>query len=299
MHHCSLFDDSEPGERRQALQVELEAVPELWRATLAVPGEGHLLRSPGQRMLVLGAGPLVHAARAFADLREVHQHGPTDAQQAGDPRIWRDWDHVVAISRDGAEPELLHALRHLPPRVRRTAVTTGEHSRVSPLVDDVVAIAATGGIVSFESATLVRVRQALGADLTALPALAASVLAGDVPVTAPGVDHLLVVGSGWTAALAARAAQSVAAVAGFRAEAYTQRDVRHGAAQHAGASTLVWFLGATPPELVDAVPKGAVIVASGRDPLIDYLELQRLAVQARAGEPPPLRRRDLASRLVA
>lgn len=285
-HHCSLFEASAAhADRRPTGPIHLDEVAEVahvWREVLASrPGVAQL-GARGSRTLVLATGPQLAAARAYASLREESQWGATDALPADEPRIWREWDHVVAVTRSGDERELLHALRHLPPRVSRTAVTSAAASPVVPLVDETVVLPESAGrsSVTFETAFLLAARVALGADVVDLPSRLDAVLDADIPLASSTFDHMAFVGSGWTAPLAVRAAQALAGVPWVRAESHALRDVRYGSLDHATERTLVWFFGRTTDDVVDRLARtGAAVESSRRDPLVDYVAVQRMALE--------------------
>lgn len=288
-HHCSLLGppllSDGPHPAMDALWAELEGLPQLWRTVLIAPDAVEHVVRPGERVLVLAAGRTTHAARAFAALRESRRTGATDALAAGDPRVWRDWDRVIAVSREGNEPELLHALEHLPAGVPRVAVTTRGDTPLAGRVDAVLDLgeAASRGVLSFETALLVMSRRELGDEVDSLPAHIEAVMAGDVPLPVPGVDHVIFIGSSWALPLAGRAAQSLAVLPEFRAEAHPQSDIRYGALDHAGPSTMIWCYGPTPPDSSVPMPEHSVIVASRRDPLVEHVAAMRMLAELGTG----------------
>lgn len=283
-HYCSLFapqPSPAPIVGGPLSLTPLDDVRAAWAAALTSPAfRGDLIARPGERMLILAASPLVPAARAIAARREEALHGATDAMPAEDPRVWRDWDRVVAISRTGDEPELLHALRHLPPRVGRTAISVEDIATLSGLVDDIVALPELAGrsLVSFETTAILVARAALGDAVYDAPRLVSTLIECDVPAVVPGADHVVIVASGWAGQLALRGVHTLSAIRSIRAESHSLRDAHYGAIDHADARSVIWFWGKCSEEASErAVATGAVVIASQRDPLLNYIELQRMA----------------------
>ena len=118
---------------------EIESQPAIWRQALEhVDLATRLLVRPGERMLVLGCGTSAFVAESFAALRESAGYGMTDAAYASEPRVWRDYDRVLAISRSGTTSEVLEAIRALPAGVPVTAVTGVADSPLAELTEDVL-----------------------------------------------------------------------------------------------------------------------------------------------------------------
>lgn len=289
-HHCSLFDNTVSAPDSNTGEIELRPLTELpgiWEAALeALQAEGAAFTRQGERVLVLATGPLVPVARAFAFVREEGQWGLTDAMPADEPRLWRDWDRVLAISPFGHEPELLHAMRHLPPRVQRTAMTTDPASALAALADDLVSLPArtAESSVAFETTFLLVARSVMGVEVADLGRQASVVLASDVPSVVPGTDHIVFVGSGWAGQVALRCAQTLGTIRGIRSESHAVRDARYGAIDHADSRSVIWFLGKAPEDVRErAAATGAVVTTSTRDPILDYVDVHRMAGELRVG----------------
>lgn len=98
---------------------EILSQPAVWRRALELtPRAIELLAAPGERLLVIGCGTSAFVAESFAALREAAGLGITDAAYASEPRVWRDYDRVIAITRSGTTSEILDALRAVPAGVR-------------------------------------------------------------------------------------------------------------------------------------------------------------------------------------
>lgn len=294
-HHCSLFDsthDATGTATGPISMADLDAIPDLWRQVLAAPHPAVLGRR-GSRMLVVAAQPLLPVARAFAALREERQWGATDALPADEPRIWRDWQSVLAVSRLGDEPELHHALRHLPPQVTRLAVTAGRDSVLAPLVDELIALPENSPATSasWETALLVAARAALGEDVTDLADSAEAVLASNMPESVPRVRHVAIVGAGWAVPVAALAGHALTGCRSLRVDWHAPRDVRYGALDGADRDSLIWVMGSIRHDVIDRISAtGAIVTVTGRDPLVDYVAIQRMAreLSPREESPTPL-----------
>ena len=214
-HHCSLYEPhgtTGAGDRSGLIPMpELDAMPDHWRAVLTQGSGQAILGARGSRLLILAAGPLIPVARALAALREERQWGATDALPADEPRMWREWDAVLAISAGEGEPELMHALRHLPPRVTRHGVSSSSQTTLGPLVDELTMLPepSAGSLVAQESALLLSARCALGETLDQLPRCAETVLMADTPETVPGISHIAIIGSGSNAPLSGSPAHAL------------------------------------------------------------------------------------------
>src|SRR4051812_7158773 len=94
---------------------EIATQPDLWRRAIADTARVRdLLAAPGENVLVIGCGTSAFVAESFAVLREQAGLGVTDAAYASEPRVWRNWTRVIAISRSGTTSEVLEALRGVP-----------------------------------------------------------------------------------------------------------------------------------------------------------------------------------------
>ena len=259
---------------------ELDAIPDHWRAVLTQGSGQAIVGARGSRLLILAAGPLIPVARALAALREERQWGATDALPADEPRMWREWDAVLAISAGEGEPELMHALRHLPPRVTRHGVSSSSQTTLGPLVDELTMLpeSSAGSLVAQESALLLSARCALGETLDQLPRCAETVLMADTPEAVPGISHIAIIGSGWTAPLGGSPAHALGLAPGIRAESHATRDIRYGALDHAGRHSLLWFMGRATDDVIErARSTGAVVTVGARDPLVELVAMHRMA----------------------
>ncbi len=264
---------------------EIQSQPAVWRRALKLtPRATDLLTAPGERLLVIGCGTSAFVAESFAALREAAGLGLTDAAYASEPRVWRDYDRVVAITRSGTTSEVLDALRAVPAGVRTIAVTGVEDSPVASLVDDVLLLdfADEKSVVQtrFPTAFLVLARAAFGEDVSELPALAEAVLAEPLGIDVAGLDHFVYLGTGWTYGLAQEAALKIREAAQAWSESYPLLDYRHGPLAVAHSGSIVWMLGRSDSDLVQQIKAtGAKVIATERDGLVELVQAQRLAIE--------------------
>ncbi len=263
---------------------EINSQPAIWRQALAgyVPRATELLARPGERVLVLGCGTSAFVAESVAVLREGAGLGWTDAAYASEPRRWRDYDTVIALTRSGTTTEVVEALGSLPAGVRTVAVTGVADSPVAGLVDDVLLLdfADEESVVQtrFPTTLLLLARAAYGHDLSALPDRCEAALAQRSRVDPADFDHFVYLGRGWTNGLAQEAALKIREAAQAWAESYPLLDYRHGPLAVAGERSLVWMIGAGDDSLAADVRRtGATVVTSEEDPLVELALLQRLA----------------------
>lgn len=265
---------------------EIDSQPDLWRRALAeAPAAIPLLAASGERVLVIGCGTSAFVAESFALLREQARHGITDAAYASEPRPWRDWERVVAISRSGTTTEVIEALRAVPAGVRRVLVTAVAGSPAEEYADDVLLLdwADERSVVQtrFPTTFLVLARAALGYELNGVADDLAAALAEPLPVDPEGLDHIVYLGTGWTYGLAQEAALKIREAAQAWSESYPLLDYRHGPLAVAHPGSLVWMIGTAEATLAADIERtGATVLQGGSDPLVDLVQAQRLAVAA-------------------
>jgi glutamine---fructose-6-phosphate transaminase (isomerizing) len=263
---------------------EIESQPAIWRQALErVDLATRLLVRPGERMLVLGCGTSAFVAESFAALRESAGYGMTDAAYASEPRAWRDYDRVLAISRSGTTSEVLEAVRALPAGVPVTAVTGVAASPIAELADDLLLLdfADEESVVQtrFPTSFLILARAAFGEEVADLPAAAELALAESSSIDATAFDHFVYLGSGWTYGLAQEAALKIREAAQAWSESYPVLDYRHGPVSVAHAESIVWMIGRGESTLADEIrTTGATVIIGRHDPLIELVLAQRLAV---------------------
>jgi fructoselysine-6-P-deglycase FrlB-like protein len=263
---------------------EIESQPSTWTQALDhLDRATALLVRPGESMLVIGCGTSAFVAESFAALRESAGYGLTDAAYASEPRVWRDYDSVLAITRSGTTSEVLDAVRALPDGVPVTVVTGVADAPVSELADDVLLLdfADERSIVQtrFPTTFLLLARAAFGEDVSSLPAAALAALNAPLDIDVATIDHFVYLGSGWTYGLAQEAALKIREAAQAWSESYPLLDYRHGPLAVAHPTSLVWMIGDGEDTMADQIrATGATVRRSTHDPLIELALAQRLAV---------------------
>jgi glutamine---fructose-6-phosphate transaminase (isomerizing) len=259
---------------------EIASQPDCWERASSQPSTG--LPAKGERVLVLGCGTSYYVAAAYAWLREQAGQGVTDALIASElPPVVRDYDRIVAISRSGTTTEVVQALAALPSKTPVTAVLgelgtpVGEHA--ADVVDLSYADEKSVVQTRFPTTLLTLLRAHLGLATDGLADQARDALAE--PVTTPAPRQLVVLGTGWAAALAQEAALKCRESVGMWAEAYASGEYRHGPISVAGPGTLVWALTALTPVQVESIEAtGATVRQGTRDPQAELVAIQRHAV---------------------
>lgn len=266
--------------------LDIQEQPRLWRRALDEIGPAReSIVASGERVLAIGCGASAHVAGSYAQVRERAGHGPTDAGIASEPRAWRDWDRVVAISRSGSTREVIHALKHVPDSAHKVLVTANPHSPAAEFADQVLDLSWTRGQsampTGFPTTFLIQARAALGNNIKSVALQAEKAMAAQLPLRS-GIDqfdHFVFLGASWAYGLAQDAALKMRETAHAWTEAYHLFDYRHGPISIAGDQSLVWMLGSTDEALANDIrATGATVVLGIRDPLVDLLLVQRMAV---------------------
>jgi len=270
------------------LMDEIASQPECWAKAIELAASaGAALPARGERAAVIGCGSSLNVARCYAALREAAGQGETDAFPASEVPAGRRYDRMVFVSRTGTTTEVLDALRRAPAGIRTTAITADPGSPLIQAAGAVVLLdfCAERSVVSsrFITSAIVLLRAHLGEDLRALPDGAARELTTPLP---PGLaDHreFTFLGRGWAAAVADEAALKLREASRTWAESYPALEYRHGPISVSESGTVVWALGEVPPSLLaDARRTGAMVIASGADPLTGLTGAQRLAAELAA-----------------
>lgn len=271
------------------VNAEIASQPECWRRAAdlaAAPDSG--LPAPGERVAVIGCGTSWFMAQAYAGLREQAGQGETDAFTASELPTGRRYDRVVALTRSGTTTEVLHALTALRGTVPTVVLTADPTTPVMELADSAVVLdfADEKSVVQtrFATSAVILLRAHLGerrAELDAAIADAENAVSEPLPDGATEARQFTYLGSGWTIGLANEAALKMREASLSWAESYPAMDYRHGPMSITDESSLVWFLGTPPVNLVDQVRALGAVVASvpDRDPLAELIRAQRLAVQ--------------------
>ncbi len=263
---------------------EIMTQPRVWRRALALQERARdLLGAPGERVLVIGCGTSAFIAESFAWLRENAGLGETDAAYASEPRAWRDYSRVIAITRSGTTSEVIDSLAGVPAGVRRVVVTGVLDSPAAALADDVLLLdfADEESVVQtrFPTTFLMLTRAAFGEDVTAVVAQAEAQLAKPLDIDPAHHDHFVYLGTGWTYGLAQEAALKIREAAQAWSESYPLLDYRHGPLAVAHDGSLIWMFGAADERLAAQIREtGATVRLGTLDPIVELVNAQRLAV---------------------
>ena len=277
---------------------EVASQPACWKTALqqglnAPAG----LPEDGERVLVLGCGTSYYLAAAYAWMRENSGQGITDALVASETLArLREYDRVVAISRSGTTREVLQALEKVPSGTPVTAVVGELDTPIAAAADEVVDLsyADERSVVQtrFPTSLLTMLRAHLGESpdrLTGLIDEATTVISD--PALEPAPRQLVVLGSGWAAALAQEGALKCRESAGMWAEAYPAGEYRHGPITVAGSHTLVWAMTPLSESLTQAIRDTGATIHEGRhDAQVElvHLQLHAVAWATAAGRDPDL-----------
>jgi fructoselysine-6-P-deglycase FrlB-like protein len=234
-------------------------------------------------MAIIGCGTSLYMAQACARLREDAGAGETDAFPASELPATRRYDHVVALTRSGTTTEVLRALQRLPATVASTAITSGDELPAARLAGSVIALpfADERSVVQtrFATTALALWRAWLGEPLEPLAAAAADAVDEPLPETLLDVERITFVGGGWSAGIANEAALKCREAAQLWTESYAAMELRHGPISVLDARSAAWIFGPPPEGLIEDVSAtGATVVSADRDPMVELIRAQRLAV---------------------
>jgi len=263
---------------------EITSQPAIWRQALeGVDHARELLAAPGERVLVIGCGTSAFVAESLAWLREGAALGETDAAYASEPRVWRAYDRVIALTRSGTTSEVVEALQAVPAGVRKIVVTGVLDSPAAALADDVLLLdfADEKSVMQtrFPTTFLMLARAAFGLDIDGVTEQLEEALAEPLAIDAGSFDHFVYLGTGYTYGLAQEAALKIREAAQAWSESYPVLDYRHGPLAVAHEGSLVWMFGITDERLADEIrATGATVIVGHRDPIVELVQAQRLAV---------------------
>jgi glucosamine--fructose-6-phosphate aminotransferase (isomerizing) len=265
---------------------EIASQPECWaQAQAQAISQPAGLPKAGERVLIMGCGTSYYVAAAYAWLREQGKQGITDAIIASEmPAELRDYDRVVAISRSGTTTEVSQALATLPAGLPITAILGELGTPIGTAATDVIDVsyADERSVVQtrFPTSLLTLMRTHLGEPAETVAQLisrARTVIEAPTPELPP--RQLVVLGSGWAAALAQEAALKCRESAGMWAEAYASGEYLHGPISVAGPDTLVWAMSPLTDVQTGAISATGARVHQGQDdPQVELVALQRHAV---------------------
>ena len=262
---------------------EISSQPASWRQAAAMaPALAEELRAPGERVGFVGCGTSWFMAQVVAAWRESAGHGESDAFSASEVPD-RPYDRVVAITRSGTTTEVVELLRELEGLVPTRVVLGDTSTAAAHLAGGVydLSFADEQSVVQtrFATSTLALYRAAFGADVEALALAAEAELAEPLPEGWAEAEQVSFLGRGWTIGLAHEAALKYRETSSSWAESYPAMDYRHGPISVAAPGRLVWMFGEPPAGLAEEVAAtGATFVTDDRDPMVQLVRAQRVAV---------------------
>jgi fructoselysine-6-P-deglycase FrlB-like protein len=262
---------------------EIASQPALWRRAAGVAGaNAECLPAAGQRVAIVGCGTSLFMAEAWAVAREQAGLGETDAFTPSEP-LARGYDVVVLLTRSGTTTEVNDFASALPSESRTVAITGTPESPVVGLCDDVVLLdfADERSVVQTRYATtaLALLRAHLGEDIGLLADLAEEALGEPLPPEWMSMSQFVFLGHAMGVGVAREAGLKLREAAGVWTEAYPLTEFRHGPISAIGRGSLVWALNSAPAGLPEAVrATGATLRQSRRDPMVELVVAQRLAV---------------------
>jgi len=263
---------------------EIVSQPACWRRAVELAGTVIGLPSPGERVAVIGCGTSWFMAQAYAGLREASGHGETDAFTASEVPTARAYDRVVAITRSGTTTEVLAILAELRGTVPTTVITGDPNTPIMRAADEVIVLdfADEKSVVQtrFATTTLTLLRAHLGEDLTGVIAQAEVTASEPLPDGVLDRGQYTFLSTGWSIGLANEAALKMREASLSWAESYPATEYRHGPMSITDGNSVVWLLGANPPELPAEIEAmgGLVVFVPGRDAQAELIRAQRLAV---------------------
>ena len=261
----------------------------MWRrAADTARAEVARLPAAGQRVAIVGCGTSLFMAEAWAAARELAGQGETDAFTPTEA-LARRYDLVVLLTRSGTTTEILDYARGLAGTTRTVAVTGTPASPIFDLCDEIVLLdyADERSVVQtrFATTALALARAGLGEDIGALADAAEGALTEPLPFDPGAVRQFVFLGHGMAVGVAREAGLKLREAAGLWTEAYPSTEFRHGPISAIGDASVVWAFSPAPagtPEAVRAT--GATFRQAGRDPMVELVLAQRLAVSLAQGK---------------
>ncbi len=270
-----------------ALESEIRSQPDCWQeAARDASRYREILPSPGERVAVIGCGTSLYIARAVAYLRESLGRGITDAWPAGEPRLARGYDRLIAISRSGTTTEVINALEQF--RGPKTIITAACDVPMCKL-GDVIGLRQFDerSVVQtrFATSTLALLRAHSGEDLAPVIEQARAVLGTPQSAVEPALDavrdadQITFVGMGLGAALAEEAALKLRESTQSWVESYHATEYRHGPVSIAQPGRVIWAFGPLIPGFArDVAATGAHLEHHDADPLAELVRVHLLCL---------------------
>lgn len=273
-----------------ATENELRTQPESWQQAIdLLPEVRDLLPTPGERVLIVGAGTSWFMAIAYAKLREAAGQGVTDAITPTEVSPARSYDRVIALSRSGTTTEIIDVLKNVSgaprvpgtPSVLLTAVADGPASEHAD-AEIVLGFADETSVVQtrFATSALALLRASLGEDLRGAIADAGTVLGREIEPSWIEADQITFLGTGWTKGLADEAGLKMREASQSWTESYYAMEYRHGPIAIAQPGRITYQFGPAPEGLAAQTEQaGSAYVASDLDPLAQLVAVHLWAVR--------------------
>lgn len=262
---------------------EIASQPDCWgQAREMARGSSTRLGQPGERIALVGCGTSWFVSQVAASWREAAGLGETDAFTASEVPN-RRYDRIIAITRSGTTTEVLDVLRRVKGTIP-TAVVLGDLATPAPEAADQVidlSFADEQSVVQtrFATSALMLFRTAWRGDVDGLAEAAAEAVVAPLEDDWSAAEQSTFLGRGWTVGLAHEAALKFRETSSSWAESYPAMDYRHGPISIAAPGRTVWMFGEAPPGLADdVVATGATWIADDRDPMVQLVTAQRVAV---------------------
>ncbi|HEY5785043.1 MAG TPA: sugar isomerase [Microlunatus sp.] len=266
------------------VEAEIASQPECWRQAVDVARDlSGALGVPGERIALVGCGTSWFVGQVAASWRESAGLGETDAFTASEVPFGRRYDRIIALTRSGTTTEVLDRLRAVRGQVP-TAVVLGDlDTPASELADRVIdlSFADEQSVVQtrFATSALMLFRAAWRGDVAGLVDAATGAVAAPLDPDWVAAEQSTFLGRSWTVGLAHEAALKFRETSSSWAESYPAMDYRHGPISIAAPDRTVWMFGEPPGGLADDVAAtGATWIADDRDPLVQLVTVQRVAV---------------------
>jgi fructoselysine-6-P-deglycase FrlB-like protein len=262
---------------------EIASQPDCWSQAIEMARVSSTsLGQPGERIALVGCGTSWFVSQVAAAWREAAGLGETDAFTASEVPN-RRYDRIIAITRSGTTTEVLDVLRRVKGTIP-TAVVLGDLATPAPEAADQVidlSFADEQSVVQTRFATiaLMLFRTAWRGDVDGLAEAAAEAVVAPLENDWPAAEQSTFLGRSWTVGLAHEAALKFRETSSSWAESYPAMDYRHGPISIAAPGRTVWMFGEAPPGLADdVVATGATWIADDRDPMVQLVTAQRVAV---------------------
>ena len=262
---------------------EIASQPQMWRRAAEVaPEVADRLPAAGRHTAIVGCGTSLFMAEAWAAAREQAGLGPTDAFTPSEA-LARRYDAVVVLTRSGTTTEALDYVKSLARATRTVAVTGTPASPIVELCDDTVLLDFADELsvvqTRFATTALALLRAHLGVDIGPLADAAEGALVEPLPTEPAAARQFVFLGHGMGVGVAREAGLKLREAAGAWTEAYPATEFRHGPISAIDAASLVWAFSPAPAGLPEAVrATGATFLQARRDPMVELIVAQRLAV---------------------